>query len=78
MMSSHLALPQKGHLDQVLDIFGFLCKYHNTEFLYDLNNAVVDENELELCYWSLSEFGHIQGQEEKHPTCHNHEGRASP
>ena len=31
MMSSHLAMPRKGHLYQVLHIFAYLCKYHNTE-----------------------------------------------
>ena len=36
MMSSHLAMPRKGHLDQVLHIFAYLCIYHNTELVYDL------------------------------------------
>ena len=35
MMSSHLALPREGHLEQVLHIFAFLKKYHNTELVYD-------------------------------------------
>ena len=29
MMSSHLALPREGHLEQVLHIFAYLKKYHN-------------------------------------------------
>ena len=35
MMSSHLALPREGHLEQVLHIFAYLKKYHNTELVYD-------------------------------------------
>ena len=35
MMSSHLAMPRRGHLDQVLHIFAYLHKYHNTELVYD-------------------------------------------
>ena len=30
MMSLHLAMPRKGHLDQVLHIFAYLGKYHST------------------------------------------------
>ena len=30
MMSSHLAMPREGHLEHVLHIFAYLCKYHNT------------------------------------------------
>ena len=31
MMSSHLVMPRKGHLDQVLHIFAYLRKCHNTD-----------------------------------------------
>ena len=42
MMSLHLAMPRKGHLDQVLHIFAYLCKYHNTELVYDPSDLVVE------------------------------------
>ena len=42
MMSSHLVMPRKGHLDQVLHIFAYLCKYHNTELVYDPSEVVVE------------------------------------
>ena len=45
MMSSHLALPREGHLEQVLHIFAYLRKYHNTELVYDPSDPVVDEND---------------------------------
>ena len=42
MMSLHLAMPRKGHLDQVLHIFAYLYKYHNTELVYDPSDPVVE------------------------------------
>ena len=44
MMTSHLAMPRKGHLDQMLHIFAYLHKYHNTELVYDLSDPVVEYN----------------------------------
>ena len=42
MMCSHLAMARKGHLDQVLHIFTYLHKYHNTELVYDPSDPVVE------------------------------------
>ena len=64
MMSSHLALPREGHLEQVLHIFAYLKKYHNTELVYDPSDPVVDENDFERRDWASSEFGHVEGKEE--------------
>ena len=47
MMSSHLAMPRKGHLDQVLHIFTYLRKYHNTEQVYDPSDLVVEHDVFE-------------------------------
>ena len=47
MMSSHLALPREGHLDQVLRIFAYLGQHHNAELVYDPSDPVVNENEFE-------------------------------
>ena len=44
MMSSHLVMPRKGHLDQVLHIFAYLRKYHNTEPVYDPSDLVVEQD----------------------------------
>ena len=44
MMSSHLVMPRKGHLDQVLHIFAYLRKYHNTELVYDPSDPVVEQD----------------------------------
>jgi hypothetical protein len=64
MMSSHLALPREGHLQQVLHIFAHLKKYHNTEMVFDPSDPVIDESVFELKDWTSSEFGHVQGKEE--------------
>ena len=63
MMSSHLALPREGHLEQVLHIFAYLKKYHNTELVYDPSDHVVDENDFERRDWASLEFGHLEGKE---------------
>ena len=67
MMSSHLVMPRKGHLDQVLHIFTYLCKYHNTELVYDPSDPVVEHDVFEQRDWTSSEFGTVQGKEEIPP-----------
>ena len=67
MMSSHLAMPRKGHLDQVLHIFAYLHKYHNTELVYDPSDPVVEQNDFEQRDWTSSEFGAVQGKEQIPP-----------
>lgn len=63
MMSSHLALPREGHLTQLYHIFGYLKKHHNGEMVFDPSELVVDHSEFELRDWTMSEFGHLVGQE---------------
>ena len=63
MMSSCLALPREGHLEQVLHIFAHLRKYHNAEIVYDPSDPVIDEAMFEAKDWTSSEFGHLQGKE---------------
>ena len=64
MMSAHLALPRKGHLDQVLQIFGDLKKYHNTDLVYDAREPEIELPQFERRDWTASEFGHLLGKEE--------------
>ena len=61
MMSSHLALPREGHLEQVLYIFAYLKKYQNTELVYDPCDPVADEMDFERRDCASSEFGHVEG-----------------
>jgi hypothetical protein len=67
MMSSHLALPREGHLEQVSHIFAHLKKYHNTEVVYDPSDPVIDEAQFDAKDWASSEFGHLDGVEQLPP-----------
>jgi hypothetical protein len=58
---------REGHLTQVLQVFSYLKKYHNTEMVFDPNDPVVDKANFERKDWTSSEFGHIDGQEELPP-----------
>ena len=62
IMSSQFALPREGHLEQVLHIFAYLKKYHNTELVYDLSDPVVDENDFERRDWASSELAMWKGK----------------
>ena len=42
MLSSSLAMPRNGHLQQVYHIFGYLKKYHNAEMVFDPSNPIID------------------------------------
>jgi hypothetical protein len=64
MLSSHLALPRRGHLDQVLQIFAYLKVHHNAEIVLDASDPVIDENAFAARDWTSSDFGHLQGKEE--------------
>eukprot|EP00957_Ditylum_brightwellii_P017005 1281961-Ditylum_brightwellii.AAC.1 len=49
---------------KVLRIFAHLRKYHNTEFVFDTSDPVVDELAFEQRDWTSSEFCHVHGKEE--------------
>ena len=57
MMSSHLALPREGHLQQLYHIFAYLKKHHNAEMVFDPSDPVVDESMFSRRDWTTSEFG---------------------
>ena len=65
MMSSHMAMPREGHLEQVLNIFGYLDAHHNSELVFDPSDPQIDKSKFERKDWSSSKFGHVQGIEEK-------------
>ena len=56
MLSSHLALPREGHLEQLLHIFAYLKKYHNTEMVLDPSDPVIDERSFERKDWSTAAY----------------------
>ena len=67
MMSSHLALPRKGDMEQVMQIFGYLKKYHNAELVFDPSGPIINEQDFEKKDLTSSEFGHIKGTGELPP-----------
>ena len=67
MMSSHLALPRRGHMEQVMQIFGYLKKYYNAELVFDPSDPTINEQDFERRDWTSSEFGHEEGKEELPP-----------
>eukprot|EP00957_Ditylum_brightwellii_P206588 15349128-Ditylum_brightwellii.AAC.1 len=63
MMSSHLTLLCKGHLEQVLHTFSYFSNYHNSEIVFDPSEPVVNEDDFEKQDWTCSAFGHVSGKE---------------
>lgn len=56
MLSSHLAMPRKGHLDQVYHIFAYLHQHHNAELVFDPTYAYVDEEKFARQDWSSAPY----------------------
>ena len=75
VMSSMLALPRHGHLEQVLHIFSYLKKYHNAELVFDPSYPVINEAAFERKDWSTSEFGHLDLKEELPPSAPQSRGK---
>ena len=67
MMSSHMALPRVGHLEQLFHIFSYLSKYHNTEMVFDPSYPVIDESKYQRRDWTSSEFGHLPAERQVPP-----------
>ena len=42
MMSSHMALPRVGHLDQLFHMFAYLKRNHNTELVFDPSDREIN------------------------------------
>ena len=51
MMSTCLALPREGHLQQLFHMFSYLEKHHNTEMVFDPTIPYVDPNMLPKEDW---------------------------
>ena len=78
MMSSHLALPRKGHMEQIMQIFGYLKKYHNAELVFDPSDPTINEQDFERRDWTSSEFGHVEGKEQLPPNMPEPRGMVLP
>jgi hypothetical protein len=52
MMSSHLALPREGHLQQIYHMFAYLKHHHNAEMVFDPTELEVDKSQFEQKDWT--------------------------
>ena len=57
MLSSHLALPRQGHMEQVFHIFAYLKHHHNGELVFDPTTPSIDHSLFERKDWSTSAVG---------------------
>jgi len=62
MMSSHMAMPRKGHLDQLFHMFAYLKKCHNSELVFDPSEPPIEMNSFQHQDWTASEYGELQEQ----------------
>lgn len=60
MMSSHLALPRVGHLEELFHLFGYLDKHHNAEMVFDPTEPEIDEEAFAPKDWSNSIYGGVE------------------
>ena len=51
MLSTHLALPISGHLQQVYHMFGYLKSKPKRTLIFDLTHPYIDESMFVKCYW---------------------------
>ena len=56
MLSSQMALPREGHLNQALHTFAYLKKYHNAEMTFDSSVSQVDASKFQSEDWFSTEF----------------------
>ena len=54
-------------MTQLLSIFAYLDKFHNTELVYDPSDPVIDKSKFQKEDWTSSEFGHVIGKQEMPP-----------
>ena len=59
IMSPHLALPREGHLSHLIQVFSYLCKYHNSDIVLNPRELVIDASLFKRKYWTSSEFANI-------------------
>ena len=57
MISSWLGMPREGHLHQLLNIFAYLKKHHNTEMVFDPSVPDFDADKLQRQDWSQTVYG---------------------
>ena len=86
-MSSSMAMPREGHIENLFHMFSHLKKYHNTELVLDPSDPDLDYSLFKHKYWTSGEFGHMDGEgrtsskyasTKKVGVCHECKGRCRP
>ena len=54
MMSTHLAMPRRGHLEQVHHIFGYLKEGPKRKFFFDPQHLELDERSFTTYHWYVN------------------------
>jgi hypothetical protein len=53
MLSSHVALPRKRHIQQVFHIFSYLKSHHNARLVFDQSYSKMDFSKFEKYEWEI-------------------------
>ena len=61
MLTSFMASPRQGHLDQVFHIFGSLKAKHNSEMIFDPTEPDINESDFPKEDWSSSVYNRVKG-----------------
>jgi hypothetical protein len=51
LLSSHLAMPRVGHLEQAFHIFGYLKTHEKRKIAFNPDHPNIDENRFQKCDW---------------------------
>ena len=62
MMASMMANPRRGHLDQLLHIFGYLKANHNAEMVFDPTMPNIDKSQFPRQSWSHTPYAGMKEQ----------------
>ena len=57
MMASCMAMPRRGHLDQLFHMFAFLKNKHNSEMVFDPSEPDIDETQFSGETWTDTVYG---------------------
>ena len=57
LMSSHMAMPRSGHLQQLYRIFTYLKTHHNTEMVFDPSEVSIDHSLFDKQDWTNAQYG---------------------
>ena len=60
MISSHLELPRRGHLESLFHMFSYLKKHQNSEMMFDLTEPDVEMSDFQHEDWGIITYGDVE------------------